>query len=95
MDDNEFFVGDIVQVVEHPYKKCPFRWMSEMSELLGQSVEIIDKWWSESHHTYGYRIKEDLYRFSWCGNCFKPIESTESDFEIESADALLELLTPQ
>lgn len=88
---NEFNIGDIVRVVDEPYRSCPFHWAENMSNYLGMAVTICAKTWSPANKTYRYEIKEDNRRFAWCGDCFTLNYS--DDFEIEDSDALLELLS--
>lgn len=85
---NEFEVGDVVQVVSEPYEKCPFGWVDTMSPLCGQTVEISNKWWNEGYRTYVYKLKEDKFGHSWCGNCLTTIEP---DFDAATDDEILSL----
>ncbi len=79
----EFFVGDRVMVVREPYLDCPFDWVDEMTKMCGRVVTISYKGYSDTREVYCYHIKEDEFRFSWCGNCFVSLEPEEELPEIE------------
>jgi len=79
----EFFEGDRVMVVGKPYLDCPFTWVDDMTAMCGRVVTISSKRYSDERGTYCYHVKEDALHFSWCGNCFVPLEPEEELPEIE------------
>ncbi len=74
----EFFVGDKVRVVDEPYEDCPFTWVDGMTTMCGEIVTITSK--DPARGTYAYKI--DGSRWTWCGNCFVPLEPEEDLPEI-------------
>ena len=80
--------GDIVRVVDEPYKDCPFEWIGEMDDYCGQTATITSVTWNKWAKAWGYSIDIDEYCCTWCEDCFVP----ESD--IEESDADISLLIP-
>lgn len=83
--DAKFKVGDIVRVVDTPYKDCPFVWVDEMSDFCGEEVKITDVFWIESLNAHGYLISEDCGDSTWCENCFvqeSDIEESDEDISV-------------
>lgn len=80
----EFFVGDKVRVVDKPYTDCPFTWVSDMTTMCGKTATITSK--NQSHGTYAYTISGSTW--TWCGNCFVPLEPEEELPEIEDESFL-------
>ena len=79
----KFKVGDIVRVVDTPYKDCPFVWVDEMTDCCGEEVTITDVFWIESLNAHGYSISEDCGVSTWCENCFvQEADIAESDSDI-------------
>lgn len=74
MEFREFNVGDVVIVVNEPYKNCPFSWADQMTSMCGATVTIKEKRYVDRYNTYRYRIQEDDGDFAWCGNCFLPFD---------------------
>lgn len=72
MEFREFNIGDVVTVVNEPYKGCPFTWVDPMTSMCGETVIITKKRYIDQYNTYCYSIQEDDGNFSWCGNCFFP-----------------------
>lgn len=81
MQYNEFEIGDIVTVVDRPYRYCPFSWATTMDQYLSSQAVIVDKVISASSGTFGYRIDIDDGDHVWCGNCFQPKFVESEDFE--------------
>lgn len=77
----KFQVGDVVRVVDKPYKRCPFGWVADMDHLCGKYVTIASVYWSDYRNTFAYYLEEDDYSFKWCENCF-----VEEETEIEESD---------
>lgn len=83
-DSPEFQVGEVVRVVDEPYKDCPFSWVNNMDEWCGRRVEILDRHWSSWYDCYAYEIERE-YCWSFCGNCFVR-DSTDSGSEDEDSE---------
>lgn len=89
-DVPEFNIGDTVQIVSEPYMKCPFFWASGMNQYCGVITKIIRKTYHSAKQQFGY-VLDGCRNYTWCGNCFEPLDSTP-DFDItdeEFADLLI------
>lgn len=72
----EFFVGDMVRVVDVPYRDCPLSWVDSMDRYCGKIMEIVRKNYNTQRACYAYRIDADKELYMWCGNCFVPMVTT-------------------
>lgn len=83
----EWNVGDVVRVVDEPYRECPFSWVDTMDEYCSREAMIRSKSFSTGYNTFRYEIDLDYGTHSWCGNCFETdVEEDEADFEVSEDD---------
>lgn len=66
-------VGDVVQIVDKPYLKCPCTWVRTMDKYCGRIATITEvvlelPWGTAKEEAY--RIDVDSRKHAWCANCF-------------------------
>lgn len=83
-----FKVGDIVKIVETPFRECPFHWVSPMDDYCGMETVITGMHYSDSFSTYCYYIDADDSGYSWCSNCFVEVQTDIEESEL-SIDVLI------
>lgn len=81
-----FQEGDVVRVVDIPYKDCPFLWTSGMDEFSGTETTITNVHWNNTRNAHVYKISADHGSYMWCENCFMV------DSDIEESDLDIKLL---
>ena len=68
--ESKYQIGDVVRVVDTPYKDCPFGWVGDMDECCSREATIEYVYWDNGRNIYGYIIDIDDYNCIWCENCF-------------------------
>lgn len=87
----EFSVGDIVRVVDKPYRDCRFGWSANMTAFCGNEYLIRSKEWYDRKECYLYRLSGldgAPKGFLWCAGCF---EQSMPEFEIADESGMKDL----
>lgn len=91
MTAQEFYVGDIVKVVDKPVK-CAFTWVPSMSAFCGKEYKISLAKWSTDKGCWRYNIRSIGGGFvddwNWDAKCF---EIASSDFEVSDESGMKDL----
>lgn len=84
----EYDVGDIVRIVDKPYRECVFSWVGSMDKYCSRTAKITG-----THGTWkgetAYTIDIDDGEHSWCAHCFMP--KAGPDFEQADDSELMTL----
>lgn len=91
MTTQEFFVGDIIRVVDEPVN-CAFTWVSRMSDFCGKEYEISAANWSGDKQCWRYNLRKVgggfVPEWNWDARCF---ELVSSDFETSDESGMKDL----
>lgn len=88
-------VGDVVRVVDTPYRECPFTWASYMDHYCGceYTVRSVDYSWYRK--TYKYTLEKDgghVINIAWCSGCLTPVVDEFSEPSPSELDAWFDAL---
>lgn len=95
MNNLEWAVGDIVQIVDEPYRESPACWVPQMDETCGYEVRIVLVAWEDDDDGHWQlcqcepvdpMVDSDMFCWNYCSNCFIPIQpcfDTASEIDIK------------
>lgn len=83
----KYAAGESVIIVDAEH--CKFGCATSMLEFVGKPATIAGHRWSPGHECWVYYIEEDGRGWSWSDSCFQELSA---EFEVESADAIMDFL---